>query len=434
MKANEILPHSDVINIMDDYYGVSSSIPELPQPKTIKHQKQKKAKKKLTILIATFWDFPHTGGLSNYISNLRDGLQEKGHKVDVISPNQFPTSVVASLKKEVESALNRFFRKRYKTVSKKILQHARLLFIYEHMLAQHKNIGTYDVYHAQDIFTANALGRLIGEKKKPIFYTPHGMFTSNRLRFNRIEKGSIEEVYYSHMEKKAIQYSDEIIILGDSFRKPLMELGARKEKMLTIPTGIEFNATLAKSDKSSSNKLTITIISRLGPRKGHSVFFKALSLIKGSIENVEVLIVGDGEMRSQLEKQVKESKLSNVTFLGKREDIPDLLARTDIFVLPTLNDTLPISIMEAMHSKVAIISTTSGSIPEMIKHSETGLLVAPGDVQALSNALKKFIQQSNERKKVAKAAYQYAKQNFSRERMVHDIEARYHDYVGGDNR
>ena len=177
MKANEILPHSDVIKIMDDYYGVSSPIPEIPHATKIKHQKKKKSKKKLSILIATFWDFPHTGGLSNYISNLRDGLQEEGHEVDVISPNQFPTSVVASLKKEVESALNRLFRKRYKTVSKKVLQHARLLFIYEHMLAKHKNIGSYDVYHAQDVFTANVLGRLIG-KKKPVFYTPHGMFTT----------------------------------------------------------------------------------------------------------------------------------------------------------------------------------------------------------------------------------------------------------------
>ncbi|KGP73335.1 glycosyltransferase family 4 protein [Pontibacillus yanchengensis] len=431
MKANEILPHSDVIKIMDDYYGVSSPIPEIPHAPKIKHQKKKKSKKNLSILIATFWDFPHTGGLSNYISNLRDGLQEEGHEVDVISPNQFPTSVVASLKKEVESALNRLFRKRYKTISKKILQHARLLFIYEHMLAKHKNIGSYDVYHAQDVFTANVLGRLIG-KKKPVFYTPHGMFTSNRLRFNRIEKGSIEEVYYTHMEKKAIQYSNEIIILGDSFRKPLMALGARNEKMITIPTGIQFNVTAAKRDKSNSNKLTITIISRLGPRKGHSVFFKALSLIKDSLDNVEVLIVGDGEMRSQLENQVKESKLSNVTFLGKREDIPDLLGRTDIFVLPTLNDTLPVSIMEAMHSKVAILSTTSGSIPEMIIHGETGLLVEPGDVKALSNALKQFIQQPHEREKMAKAAYQYAKQHFSRERMIYDIENRYGKHVGGD--
>ena len=109
------------------------------------------------------------------------------------------------------------------------------------------------------------------------------------------------------------------------------------------------------------NKIIIACIARLGPRKGHNHLLDALSRIPSDLlEHVEVLIAGDGEMRSALEEQARKLNLSMVSFLGKRDDVPAILNMTDIFVLPTINDSLPISIIEAMFSGSAIIATDCG--------------------------------------------------------------------------
>ena len=72
-------------------------------------------------------------------------------------------------------------------------------------------------------------------------------------------------------------------------------------------------------------------------------------------------------MRNELEKQVRDLQLDNVSFLGSRNDISELLSESDIFVMPTTSDTLPISIIEAMFAEQAILTTNCGGIPEIIQ-------------------------------------------------------------------
>lgn len=162
---------------------------------------------------------------------------------------------------------------------------------------------------------------------------------------------------------KAIEYADRLIIISDTFRSPLMKLGAEQEDMTTVITGIDYDAKTGgkRQIPLPKNKIIISCIARLGPRKGHKYLLDALSRIPSDVlEHVEVLIAGDGEMRSALEEQARKLNLSMVSFLGKRDDVPAILNMTDIFVLPTVNDSLPISIIEAMFSGSAIIATDCG--------------------------------------------------------------------------
>ena len=131
----------------------------------------------------------------------------------------------------------------------------------------------------------------------------------------------------------------------------------------------------------------ITCVSRLRPRKGHKYLFEALALIKKKLKNVDVWIVGDGEMREELEKQVKALGLSNVSFLGERNDIPKLLSQSDIFVLPTTSDTLPIAIIEAMFANKAIITTNLGGIPEIIQDHHSGLIARTRELTTTSRKI-----------------------------------------------
>ncbi|TYR80640.1 glycosyltransferase family 4 protein [Priestia megaterium] len=426
-----IFPYPYLIDAMDKHYRIEFP-PSNTEGKNIKefykkyqhsHGMSLFRKKRLSILITTFWDYPHTGGLSNYITELSDGLRKQGHYVDVISPKQFPAKKVAAFRKTIVPELKEFFTKRYGVVNSKILQNSRLLYIYEEMLKT-VDLEKYDIFHAQDLFTANILGRFNQKYGKPLFFTPHGMFTFNRLKFNIFDKGSVEEAYYTQMEKQAIKFASHLIILNNSFRRPLMTLGTKQEHMTTVITGINYQEEYTKTP-SDQSKLTITCIARLGPRKGQKYLLDALAQIREYTNNVEVLIVGDGEMRDSLENQAASLNLSMVKFLGTRDDVPYILSKTDIFVLPTINDSLPISIIEAMHSGAAIITTDCGGIPEIVRHNQTGIIIKPQDTETLARALKFFIVNKGARDWMAANAKTFANKHLTRDRMVLNIEDLY---------
>jgi glycosyltransferase involved in cell wall biosynthesis len=408
-----------LISAMDQYYGVNEPYEEYVLVRN-QIESGKIPNKKMKILITTFWEYPLIGGLQNYITSLKTGLENLGHSVHVIAPNHFPTDEMEALRDRFSEQFEQFFINRYGSCNRKILQNISKLYSY-FMMLKDIDLGQYDIIHAQDRYTANVIGFLNQAYQKPLLFTPHGFMTQNRLKFNLMEKGSVEEIYFSAIDSQAIKNADQIIILCDVFRPILMNLGAEEYKMTTVYTGIDFQ----KKVKKSQSNTVITCISRLRPRKGHKYLFKALALIKDKLKNVEVRIVGDGEMRKTLEKQVSELKLKNVSFLGSREDIPKLLSESDIFVHPTTSDTLPISIIEAMFSNQAIITTNCGGIPEIIKNNYSGFIVEPSNPEQLAEKLLLLLRKKSIRKELAGNAQAFAQQQLTASTMAHKIEIIY---------
>ncbi|MEH7158893.1 glycosyltransferase family 4 protein [Neobacillus drentensis] len=407
---------------MDRYYGINNPF---NGGKVIEREHIYSAqtpKKQMKVLITTFWDYPFIGGLQNYITSLKTGLENLGHSVDVIAPNHFPSDEMEALRDYFSKKFTYFFTERYGSCNDKILHNISKLYSYYTML-ENMNLAQYDIIHAQDRYTANVMGVLNHALQKPLLFTPHGFMTHNRLKFNLIEKGSVEEIYFSAIDKQAIKYANQIIILCDVFRPILMDIGASENKMTTVYTGIEFGGGTIK--KESKNKTVITCVARLRPRKGHKYLFKALARLKDKLENVEVRIVGDGEMKKKLKKLVRKLKLKNVSFLGSREDIPELLSESDIFVLPTTSDTLPISIIEAMLSNQAILTTNCGGIPEIIKNHYSGLIVEPANSKQLAEKLLFLLENKTARSELASNAKEFAFQHLTVSKMSQKIEVIY---------
>jgi glycosyltransferase involved in cell wall biosynthesis len=133
------------------------------------------------------------------------------------------------------------------------------------------------------------------------------------------------------------------------------------------------------------------VIARLTPQKGHRFLFDALATNR-SLADVHLLVVGDGELRSTLEHMVGERGLeTRVHFVGARRDLGDLLAAMDVFVLPSLWEGLPLSLVLAMGAGVPVVSTTVAGIPEVVQHGKTGWLVAPGEVAELGDAIARVL-------------------------------------------
>jgi glycosyltransferase involved in cell wall biosynthesis len=419
---SNLFPH--LITAMDRYYGVSELNEEIVNKrKPIKSLEIQN--KRMKILITTFWEYPIIGGLQNYITSLKAGLENLGHSVDVIAPNHFPADEMETLRDRYSEQFSQFFINRYGSCNPKILHNISKLYSYLIMI---KDIGLeqYDIIHAQDRYTANVMGLLNQWYQKPLIFTPHGFMTQNRLKFNLMEMGSVEEIYFSAIDRQAVKNADHLITLCDVFHPLLSNLGAEENKMSTVYTGIDFGKwNIQKKVKNRESKTVITCVSRLRPRKGHKYLFKALALIKDNLKNVEVRIVGDGEMKKTLKKQVSELKLKNVIFLGSRDDIPKLLRESDIFVHPTTSDTLPISIIEAMFANQAIITTNCGGIPEIIHDNFSGFIVEPANPKQLAEKLSLLLKKKSLRNELAGNAQAFAQQHLTVNSMILKIEEIY---------
>ncbi|KKU14153.1 MAG: Glycosyl transferase group 1, partial [Candidatus Magasanikbacteria bacterium GW2011_GWC2_45_8] len=156
----------------------------------------------------------------------------------------------------------------------------------------------------------------------------------------------------------------------------------------------------------------ITCVARLEPQKGHDTLLRALALLDDMAW--ELVLAGDGSLKEYVIDLARVLNIrERVNYLGARRDIPAILQDTDIFVLPSLWEGLGIVILEAGASAVPVVASNVGGIPEMVVDQETGLLVPPGDVEALSHALRALLQDSVRAREMGTAARARVEQNFA---------------------
>jgi glycosyltransferase involved in cell wall biosynthesis len=130
------------------------------------------------------------------------------------------------------------------------------------------------------------------------------------------------------------------------------------------------------------------MIARLSPEKGHYSALEAFQKVHKEIPNAFLLIVGEGEMKEAVRQRATKMGLEDrVIMTGYRRDIPEITCILDVSLNPSLWDCSPRSILEAMACRVPVIATSVGGIPETVTHGETGLLVPPGDAEAIAHCI-----------------------------------------------
>jgi len=143
----------------------------------------------------------------------------------------------------------------------------------------------------------------------------------------------------------------------------------------------------------------------------------------------QLLIVGDGPLRSDLERvAAAAAPRGMVMFTGSRDDVPRLLSAMDVFVLPSINEALPIVILEAMAAGLPVVATEVGGVPEIVEHGKTGLLVPPGSEEALYCAVQRLASDPALRQQLAMAGRNRVSTDFTIDSMIERIEALY-DYL-----
>jgi glycosyltransferase involved in cell wall biosynthesis len=162
----------------------------------------------------------------------------------------------------------------------------------------------------------------------------------------------------------------------DDFRNVDDKVGRYRRRQLNIPDDFK----------------VIGIVGMLHENKGHKYFIEAASLVSERKPKTKFLIIGDGELRNELQRQVSELQLGDhVIFMGHQTNMPELLQMLDVFVMASISETWPTCLMEAMAAKRAIVTTDSGGGGEIVKDGETGIVVSVRDSKAIAEKIEYLI-------------------------------------------
>lgn len=165
---------------------------------------------------------------------------------------------------------------------------------------------------------------------------------------------------------------------------------------------------------------------RLNAQKGHDTLLEAIA----AVPNALFLLAGDGPERERLEARAAELGVAErVRFLGRREDIPQLLAACDVFALPSVYEGSSLAVLEAMAAGIAIVSSAIGGTEELIEDGRSGLLVPPGDAPALAAALRRLLGDPELRERLATRARERVDAGLRREQNAEQVEAVYDDLL-----
>ena len=188
--------------------------------------------------------------------------------------------------------------------------------------------------------------------------------------------------------------------------------------------GIPANAPLA------------VVVGRLEPEKGHPTLIEAWPVVHHHFTSAHLLVVGEGSERDRLEGLAAahlraEICCASVHFLGRREDVPQILAAADVVVMPSYREAQGLAIVEALAANRPVIASNVGGIPEMIHSGENGILVPSQDPSALASAIALLFRDRALAEKLANAGHELVHAKFCVDDMLRDIEAIYMLTVGG---
>lgn len=183
----------------------------------------------------------------------------------------------------------------------------------------------------------------------------------------------------------------------------------------------EVESNVIRADLGFTNEdIVVTSVARITREKGYAVLSEAICADNNP--QVKYLIVGNGEyLKVMKENHRDDIKKGKVVFLGKRGDIGSLLKLSDIFVLPTLHETLSVSLLEASNASLPLIASEVGGVPEVVINGENGYLVPAGDALRLSEAISELVGNPAKRKTMGYNALLHVKNVFNEDIILHHI-------------
>jgi glycosyltransferase involved in cell wall biosynthesis len=263
-------------------------------------------------------------------------------------------------------------------------------------------------------YRSNFYGRLAAR----LAHTPvvvaseHNIYIDKELRLGR-----------RTINRLLARWTDQLVAVSEAIRRGVVRFDRiPEEKTMVIHNGAELGrfagthngADIRAEFGADADIPLLGFVGRLVPSKGLNYLLEAMSLIIKRHPSARLAIVGDGALMDKLKTKADSLGINgSIIFTGRRRDVPDILDALNVFVLSSVKEGLPNSIIEAMASGLPIVSSDVGGVGELITHEETGLLVPSKEPESLAQAVNHMLSNPAEASRMAAAARAYALANLS---------------------
>ena len=240
--------------------------------------------------------------------------------------------------------------------------------------------------------------------------------------------------FYRLVEKLLAPVTDRLVAVSAEVKSDLVGLRvASPERFTVIPLGFDLSPFSDDRDRSArraalrdewhvaEHELVLTLVARLVPIKRVDRFLDAASQIAQQRENVRVVIVGDGELRAELEASAPAQALGErLIWAGFRRDIPDVCYASDVLMLTSDNEGTPVSLIESQAAGVPVVATDVGGVRSVVLDGQTGFLAAAEDIAGLVAGADKLLADTALRERFAAAGREHATSRFTLTRLTDD--------------
>jgi glycosyltransferase involved in cell wall biosynthesis len=222
---------------------------------------------------------------------------------------------------------------------------------------------------------------------------------------------------------------DRYIAVSEAVAEDIVRhLQVPRDRIRVVPNGVAIDSPdpPAPPDAAVPRRPTVLTLARLDPQKGLPYLLRAAAQLPG----VSFVIAGEGAERASLEREARELGVSDrVAFIGFRTDTPALVAAADVVVLPSLNEGLPLAVLEAMAAARPVVATAVGGTPEIVRDRVTGLLVPPADPAALARAIGELLADPALARRLAEAGRALVRDRLSADATARGVAAVYEELV-----
>ena len=294
----------------------------------------------------------------------------------------------------------------------------RLVPLFLKLLVKHQ-IQIVHTHGSQDSWTASLAGRL--SSLRPVIIRARHKSTPISVSFRH-------DVLY-----RCLPHA--VSTTGEAVRQQLIvQNRLSPDAVFSIPTGVDMNrfqpgasnVELRESLGIQSEQPVIGTVSFLRPEKGLEVLIDAVSLLQKAFPNVCCLIVGTGQGHEKLLTHIRQKKLDGTVILaGFRKDIPELLSTMDVFVLPSLEEGMPQSLLQALAMERAVVASSVGGVPEIIRDGQTGFLVSSKNPAALAEKIRMLLRDPAQRKAFGQGGRRAIVDSYSLDAMLQKTEQLY---------
>jgi len=241
--------------------------------------------------------------------------------------------------------------------------------------------------------------------------------------------------FFEALECRAMASSAHVVVsVSYGYARHLIACGVPRERIKVVHNAVTVDKS--RIDSSSLNgKRTelgfapgdqlIATAGRLSPEKAQLDLIRAFAKVSREFPRARLLILGDGPLRSKLERAAQEHCGGGVTFLGFRRNIGEIMASLDLFVLSSHTEGLPNVVLESFAHAKPVVATAVGGVPELVVDGITGLLVPPAQPDRLAEAISVCLRNSDKAQQMGQAGYQKVRSEFSFESQSRRLEAIY---------